>query len=57
MKTCDINLSIDEILITIDALKILQDESIIFDSPDDAKMLDLLIDKLKICLHLAREDE
>jgi hypothetical protein len=57
MKTCDINLSVDEILITIDALKILQDESIIFDSPEEDKMLDLLIDKLKICLHMAKEDE
>ena len=57
MKTCDINLSTDELLITIDALRVLQDESIVFDSPEDEKMLDLLIDKLKICLHMAREDE
>lgn len=57
MKTCDINLSTDELLITIDALRVLQNESIIFDSPEDEKMLDLLIDKLKICLHMAREDE
>ena len=57
MKTCDINLSTKELLITIDALRVLQNESIIFDSPEDEKMIDLLIDKLKICLHMAREDE
>jgi hypothetical protein len=56
MKTCDINLSVDELLIAIDALKILQDEGI-FDTPEDEKMLALLIDKLKICMHMAREDE
>ena len=67
MKTCDINLSVDEILISIDALKILQDEYLVLEDGctfealcnrvDESKMLGLLIDKLKICLHLAREDE
>ena len=57
MKTCDINLSTDELLITIDALRVLQNESIIFDSPEDEKMIDLLIDKLKISILMAREDE
>jgi hypothetical protein len=56
MKTCDINLSVDEILITIDALCILKEDSWLWDVEDEKK-LDLLIDKLKICLHMAKEDE
>ena len=61
MKTCDINLSVDEILIAIDALCVLKEDSWVWDVEDeetleDEKKLDLLIDKLKICLHLAKED-
>jgi hypothetical protein len=67
MKTCDINLSTDELLIAIDALRTLQDEHLVLEEGctfealcnrvDESKMLGLLIDKLKICLHMAKEDE
>lgn len=57
MKTCDINLSTDELETIFDALKTWQYEDGWVLSKDDLQKLEVLKGKIAISILMAREDE